>query len=343
MTQCTVCSSSSTWRRPRPSDPADLEARVRAWYPTVADEDLSRIGELVRAYTQSALATRIAELGGARPERPFAFELDGVLVNGRLDVLWRDGEMALVLDYKTNALLDREPAEIVAAEYLMQQTVYAIACLRAGAREVEVVYHFLEDADAVVSTVFTRERHGAPRGAPLGIDRPHPCRRLPADAERVRVLRVPGARRRLRRASAGRSRRRRRRARLRLGGVASAPCGSQRCTTSTGTDRHSKRCWQSSSRARAWTRSSSAAMSSGARCNPSASTSCSRSGQRSSRATASVTFCTRAATSTGGATHASSSASGRSSQHGRTRSSSRSTASGRLSSVTRLRATTRRS
>ena len=40
-------------------------------------------------------------------------------------------------------------------EYLTQQTVYAIACLRAGAREVEVVYHFLEEADAVVSTVFT--------------------------------------------------------------------------------------------------------------------------------------------------------------------------------------------
>ena len=78
-------------------------------------------------------------------------------MNGRLDVLWRDGERALVLDYKTNALLGRDPADIVAAEYLTQQTVYAIACLRAGAREVEVVYHFLEDADAVVSTVFTAD------------------------------------------------------------------------------------------------------------------------------------------------------------------------------------------
>ena len=40
-----------------------------------------------------------------------------MLVNGRLDVLWRDGDAALVLDYKTNALLGRDPAEIVAAEY----------------------------------------------------------------------------------------------------------------------------------------------------------------------------------------------------------------------------------
>ena len=81
----------------------------------------------------SALAARIAGLSGVRPERPFAFELDGVLVNGRLDVLWLEGDRALVLDYKTNALLGRDPAEIVEEEYLTQQIVYAIACLRAGA------------------------------------------------------------------------------------------------------------------------------------------------------------------------------------------------------------------
>ena len=142
---------------PSPPDPVGLEAQVRSWYPAVSDDELSRIGKLVESYTGSPLAARIAGLRGARPERPFAFELDGVLVNGRLDVLWFDGDRALVLDYKTNALLGRDPAEIVAAEYLTQQTVYAIACLRAGAREVEVVYHFLEEVDAVVSTVFTAE------------------------------------------------------------------------------------------------------------------------------------------------------------------------------------------
>jgi hypothetical protein len=89
------------------------------------------------------------------PERPFAFELDGVLVNGRLDVLWLEGERALVLDYKTNLLEERDPAEIVEEEYATQQSVYAVACLRAGATEVEVVYHFLEREDAVVSTTFT--------------------------------------------------------------------------------------------------------------------------------------------------------------------------------------------
>jgi len=78
-----------------------------------------------------------------------------VLVNGRLDVLWMDGTNALVLDYKTNALRGRDPAEIVESEYSTQQTVYAIACLRAGAEEVEVLYHFLEDPEGVVSTTYT--------------------------------------------------------------------------------------------------------------------------------------------------------------------------------------------
>ena len=139
----------------------ELELLVRSWYPTVSAEEIVRIGELVRSYTGSALAARIAGLRGVRPERPFAFELDEVLVNGRLDVLWLEGERALVLDYKTNALLGRDPAEIVEEEYLTQQIVYAIACLRAGATEVEVVYHFLEDPDAVVSKVFTAD--DAPR------------------------------------------------------------------------------------------------------------------------------------------------------------------------------------
>ena len=48
------------------------------------------------------------------------------------------------------------PEEIVEADYRLQRLVYALACFRAGADEVEVVYAFLERPDAVVSTTFTR-------------------------------------------------------------------------------------------------------------------------------------------------------------------------------------------
>jgi ATP-dependent exoDNAse (exonuclease V) beta subunit len=133
---------------------------VRDWYPDVTGDELERIEAFVDAYCISALAARIAQLPGAVPERPFAFEHDGVLLHGRLDVLWREGARALVVDYKTNSLAEGTPEEIVEHDYRLQRLVYALACFRAGADEVEVVYHFLERSDAVVATTF--ERHELP-------------------------------------------------------------------------------------------------------------------------------------------------------------------------------------
>ena len=143
-----------------PLPPDDLAALVRGWYPSVTDEELERIGGFVRSYCESELARRVATLAGARPERPFAFEHDGVLLHGRLDVLQLDGGRAVVVDYKTNSLEEGTPEEIVEADYNLQRLVYALACFRAGAEEVEVVYHFLERPDAVVTTVFRREQLG---------------------------------------------------------------------------------------------------------------------------------------------------------------------------------------
>jgi ATP-dependent helicase/nuclease subunit A len=133
---------------------------VRAWYPATTEEELERIRGFVASYCESELADRIAQLAGAAAERPFAFEHDGVLLHGRLDVHWSDGQSALVLDYKTNSLAEGTPEEIVEADYRLQRLVYALACLRAGADEVEVVYHFLERTDAVVSTRFSRDDTG---------------------------------------------------------------------------------------------------------------------------------------------------------------------------------------
>jgi ATP-dependent exoDNAse (exonuclease V) beta subunit len=144
------------------ADPRPPElAVVRAWYPAVTDEELARIGAFVESYCASELARRVAGLAGARPERPFAFEHDGVLVHGRLDVLQREGPRALVVDYKTNVLGERAPEEIVEADYRVQRLVYALACFRAGADEVEIVYAFLERPDAIVSTTFRRDEAAA--------------------------------------------------------------------------------------------------------------------------------------------------------------------------------------
>jgi ATP-dependent exoDNAse (exonuclease V) beta subunit len=130
---------------------------VRDWYPRVTDEELERIEAFVSSYCDSPLARRVAGLAAPRPERPFAFEHDGVLLHGRLDVLHRDGPRAVVVDYKTNVLGERSAAEVIESDYRLQRLVYALACFRAGADEVEVVYAFLERQDAVVTTTFSRE------------------------------------------------------------------------------------------------------------------------------------------------------------------------------------------
>ncbi|MDX6515968.1 MAG: ATP-dependent helicase/nuclease subunit, partial [Gaiellaceae bacterium] len=140
-----------------PRLPDDVPAQVRARYPGATDDELERIRSLAAAYCESPLARRIAELPDPAPERPFAFEHDGVLLHGRLDVLSLAGPEAVVLDYKTNILDGADPAEVIEGDYRLQRLVYALACLRAGAERVEVVYQFLEAPDAPVSRVFARD------------------------------------------------------------------------------------------------------------------------------------------------------------------------------------------
>jgi ATP-dependent exoDNAse (exonuclease V) beta subunit len=140
-----------------PKVPEDLAELVRARYPAATVEEVELIRGFVASYCDSDLGARIAALEGASAELPFAFEHEGVLLHGRIDVLHREGSRALVLDYKTNSLAEGEPEEIVARDYRLQRLVYALACFRAGAEEVEVVYHFLERPDAVVTARYKVE------------------------------------------------------------------------------------------------------------------------------------------------------------------------------------------
>jgi ATP-dependent exoDNAse (exonuclease V) beta subunit len=141
--------------RPQAPPRAELAEAVVAWYPAATDTEIDRIAELVDAYCESELAHRLAGLPGARTERPFAFEHDGVLLHGRLDVIWRSNGKALVVDYKSNVLDGADPTEVVEAEYRLQRLVYALACLRGGADEAEIVYQFLERPGDLVSATFS--------------------------------------------------------------------------------------------------------------------------------------------------------------------------------------------
>jgi ATP-dependent helicase/nuclease subunit A len=131
---------------------------VREWYAALTEDELERIRGFVASYCDSELARRIAALSRVDKERHFTFEHDGVLLHGYLDALHLEGRQALVLDYKTNLIGESTPEEIVEDDYHLQRLVYALACFRAGAEEVEVVYHFLERPDAVAATTFTLDQ-----------------------------------------------------------------------------------------------------------------------------------------------------------------------------------------
>ncbi len=132
-----------------PAVPGDLAALQ----PAASEEELARIEGFLAAYCDSELAARLSRLEGARREQSFSFEHDGVVLHGFIDVLHL-AERSLVVDFKTNALEGADPEHVVEEDYRLQRLVYALACLRAGAAEVEVVYQFLEQPEAPVVTVF---------------------------------------------------------------------------------------------------------------------------------------------------------------------------------------------
>ncbi|MCW3064622.1 MAG: UvrD/REP helicase, partial [Solirubrobacterales bacterium] len=120
----------------------------------VTDEQAGEIAELTAAFGASPLCARLAAAERVAREERFAYLLGDALLVGALDVLAWEGDRALVVDYKTNRLLDRAPASVVEEEYTLQRLAYALALLRAGATEVEVAYCFLERPEDTVAARF---------------------------------------------------------------------------------------------------------------------------------------------------------------------------------------------
>src|SRR5205085_12178945 len=93
-------------------------------------------------------------------EHPFACSLEpgAAMLAGVLDLLAREHDgCALVIDYKTDRLAEGEDlGERVKRDYALQRHIYALALLRGGAPEVEVVHWFWQRPQEPVSV-----RYGA--------------------------------------------------------------------------------------------------------------------------------------------------------------------------------------
>jgi hypothetical protein len=132
----------------------------------ITKAERAEVARLVRrARAPQALFERLKQARFVHREHPFAFVLGRreTLITGVVDVLAHEQEgKALIIDYKTDRVAEGEDLEtIVEREYTLQRLIYALALLRAGAVEVEIVHWFLEREHGCVSAHHTapqRER-----------------------------------------------------------------------------------------------------------------------------------------------------------------------------------------
>ncbi len=117
--------------------------------------EAEELATMLAGFAASELCARLGRASDIRREERFAFPLtDGVLVTGVLDVVARErGGRMLVVDYKSDRLGGREPRSVVQHGYATQRLIYALAALRAGATEAEVVHVFLERPDDPVHEI----------------------------------------------------------------------------------------------------------------------------------------------------------------------------------------------
>jgi ATP-dependent exoDNAse (exonuclease V) beta subunit len=142
-----------------PPDASAVAAEAASAGARLADAEATEIAELVTGFLGSDLCARIAELRDLRREQPFSLRLEAgegtIPLVGVLDAVGREGERVVVVDYKSDRVGSAADLDaLVSHEYGIQRAAYALAALRDGATEVEVVHVFLERPGQPASATF---------------------------------------------------------------------------------------------------------------------------------------------------------------------------------------------
>jgi ATP-dependent helicase/nuclease subunit A len=175
-------------------DPRDVEELLDARGASYGEPDVDGIRSLIEGFAGSELCRRLAHAERLRRELPFAFTLRphgasgaSLLVNGVVDVHARErgSESTLIVDYKSDPVEGLDLVAVCEEKYGTQRLIYALAALRSGAPEVEVVHCFLERPAEPVSAHYGAAEAAALEAQLLGLaggvlggrfeptDRPH--------------------------------------------------------------------------------------------------------------------------------------------------------------------------
>jgi ATP-dependent exoDNAse (exonuclease V) beta subunit len=144
----------------RPAVPGEGEvaSAARRLGATLGREQRREVVTLLAGALAAPGAARLGRARSARREHPFAFSLQRAglpapreepLVTGFLDLLVVEPDgRTLIVDYKTDRLSGGEDLErLVRRDYDLQRSIYALAAIEGGAREVEIAHWFLERPD----------------------------------------------------------------------------------------------------------------------------------------------------------------------------------------------------
>ena len=146
----------------RDTTAADVERAARELGLRANAREREELAALVSTARRAPPAARVAAAQAVRREHPFAFSLGAhePLITRRDRPVATEADGArLVLDYKSDRV---EPGvdldELVERDYAVQRLLYALAVLREGATEVEIVHWFLEREEWVGARYAAAER-----------------------------------------------------------------------------------------------------------------------------------------------------------------------------------------
>ncbi|HYM67795.1 MAG TPA: 3'-5' exonuclease, partial [Patescibacteria group bacterium] len=149
---------------PEAPSPADVGRLARELGVRVGAGEREEIAALIGAALASAPAARVAAAANVRREHPFAFALGPAepLITGVIDLLAREANGGfLVLDYKSDRVGEEvDLAALVERDYGVQRLLYALAVLRDGGEEVEVVHWFLQRPHEPIGARFAAADRG---------------------------------------------------------------------------------------------------------------------------------------------------------------------------------------
>jgi ATP-dependent helicase/nuclease subunit A len=145
------------YAHPRPPSPEEVAGVAAELGARPSEAESRAIGTLVSAVAETELGGRLASAARILREHPFAFALGPgePLISGVLDAIAHELDGGcLVVDYKSDAVGGADLELLTERHYGIQRAVYALAALRGGALEVEVVHWFLQRPREPVSARF---------------------------------------------------------------------------------------------------------------------------------------------------------------------------------------------